>query len=83
MAIGVDAHRPEHVVVAINQTGCWSLRSLFSSDYLRIPGYRAMDPEWGSLGPFEIECTESYGGGVARSSLRRGYIVEEVNQPAS
>ena len=38
VAIGVDAHQDEHVVVAIDQAGSWSPRELFSSAALDSPG---------------------------------------------
>ena len=79
--IGVDTHQDQHVAVAIDQRG-------IRLNELNMPattcGYGELERWSSSLGEiraFGIEGTGSYGAGVARFLICRGYTVVEVNRP--
>ena len=81
VVIGVDTHKDEHVAVAIDRQGVrLGERHLLATTY----GYRELELWCRSLGEthaFGIEGTGSYGAGVARYLIARGYTVVEVNRP--
>ena len=79
--IGVDTHKDQHVVVAIDGGGV-------RLDEKRVPvatcGYEELE-RWscdlGQVHAFGVEGTGSYGAGLARFLADRGYTVLEVNRP--
>ena len=81
VVIGVDTHKDQHVAVAID----W--RGVRLSEF-HLPattcGYGRLE-RWsrsmGEIHAFGIEGTGSYGAGVARFLMNRGYRVIEVNRP--
>ena len=81
MVIGVDTHKDEHVAVAIDRQG---VRLDEHHMLATTHGYREIERWCRSLGEihaFGIEGTGSYGAGVARYLIARGYTVVEVNRP--
>ena len=79
--IGVDTHKDEHVAVAIDRQG---VRLDEHHMLATTHGYRELERWCRSLGEihaFGIEGTGSYGAGVARYLIARGYTVVEVNRP--
>ena len=81
VVIGVDTHKDEHVAVAIDRLGVrLGERHATATTY----GYRELERWSRSLGEiraFGIEGTGSYGAGVSRFLVARGYTVVEVNRP--
>ena len=79
--IGVDTHQDEHVAVAIDQQGVrLAERHAPASSY----GYRELErwsQELGEVRAFGVEGTGSYGAGLARFLISRGFTVVEVNRP--
>ena len=81
MVIGVDTHKDEHVAVAIDRQG---VRLDEHHMLATTHGYRELERWCRSLGEihaFGIEGTGSYGAGVDRYLIARGYTVVEVNRP--
>ena len=78
---GVDTHAEIHVAAAVDQLG----RLLGTCSVPSTPaGYTALlrwARQFGTLGPFGIEGTGSYGAGLARWLRGRGYMVVEVERP--
>lgn len=79
--IGVDTHKSNHIAVALNANGA-------RFDTLTIPttrkGYRELEAwasGFGSLKAFRIEGTGSYGAGLSRDFLSKGYTVLDVMRP--
>ena len=86
VVVGVDTHQDKHVAVAIDLRGV-RLGEFHTSSTTR--GYEDLEP-WslglGEIQAFGIEGTGSYGAGVARFLVGRGYHVRgyhvvEVNRP--
>ncbi len=81
MVIGVDTHNDEHVAVAIDRQG---VRLDEHHMLATTHGYRELE-RWcrglGEIHAFGIEGTGSYGAGVARYLIARGYTVVEINRP--
>jgi hypothetical protein len=81
VVIGVDTHKDQHVAVMINKLGVQIGR-------FRLPttdkGYAALE-QWaksqGEIEAFGIEGTGSYGAGLTRFLMSKGYKVVEVNRP--
>ena len=81
VVVGVDTHQDEHVAVAIDQQGVrLAERHAPAGSY----GYRELE-RWsqklGEVRAFGVEGTGSYGAGLARFLISRGFIVVEVNRP--
>ena len=81
VVVGVDTHQDEHVAVAIDQQGVrLAERHTPATSY----GYGELE-RWsrnmGEVRAFGIEGTGSYGAGLARFLVARGYPVVEVNRP--
>ena len=81
VVIGVDTHKDEHVAVALDWQGvCLGERHVQTTTHR----YQDLEP-WsrnlGETGAFGTEGTGSYGGGVPRFLVARGYAVVEVNRP--
>ena len=79
--VGVDTHKDQHVAVAIDVQGV-----RLGENYAPATtcGYEELERWSRSLGEiraFGIEGTGSYGAGVARFLIGRGYTVIEVNRP--
>ena len=79
--IGVDTHQDRHVAVAIDRQGVrLGERHMPATMF----GYGELE-RWsrglGEIRAFGIEGTGSYGAGVARFLIGRGYAVVEVNRP--
>ena len=78
--IGVDTHKDQHVAVAIDGQG---VRLGERHMPVNTRGYEELE-RWshslGDIGAFGIEGTGSYGAGVARFLIGRGYRVVEVNR---
>jgi transposase len=78
---GIDTHAEVHVAAAVDQLG----RLLGTCSVPSTPaGYAALlrwVRQFGTLGPFGIEGTGSYGAGLARWLRGRGYVVVEVERP--
>jgi len=79
--VGVDTHRDEHVAVALDQLGTrvGTLRLATT-----VQGYIDLERwarELGEVAAFGVEGTGSYGAGLARFLMGRGYRVVEVNRP--
>jgi transposase len=78
---GVDTHVDVHVVAAVDHLG----RLLGTHSVPTTPaGYAALlswARQFGTLGPFGIEGTGSYGAGLARWLRGRGLHVIEVERP--
>ena len=81
VVVGVDTHQDEHVAVAIDQQGVrLAERHAPASSY----GYRELErwsQELGEVRAFGVEGTGSYGAGLARFLISRGFTVVEVNRP--
>ena len=79
--VGVDTHKDQHVAVAIDEQGI-RLGENYAPATTR--GYEEIE-QWsrslGEIRAFGIECTGSYGAGVARFLIGRGQTVIEVNRP--
>ena len=81
VVVGVDTHQDQHVAVAIDQQGVrLAERHAPASSY----GYRELE-RWsqklGEVRAFGVEGTGSYGAGLARFLISRGFTVVEVNRP--
>ena len=79
--IGVDTHKDAHVAVALDQLGTRLGEYRLAST---AQGYLDLERWAGGLGEvptFGIEGTGSYGAGLARFLVGRGYTVIEVNRP--
>ena len=79
--IGVDTHQDEHVAVAIDQQG---VRLAERHAPASSCGYRELErwsQELGEVRAFGVEGTGSYGAGLARFLISRGFTVVEVNRP--
>ena len=78
---GVDTHQGEHVAVAIDQHGVrFAERHAPATSY----GYRELErwsQELGEVRAFGIEGNGSYGAGLARFLISRGFTVAQVNRP--
>ena len=79
--IGVDTHKSKHIAVAINGQGA-------RLGTMTIPttrqGYCDLErwaSEFGTLKAFGIEGTGSYGAGLSRDLLAKGYTVLDVMRP--
>ena len=81
VTIGVDTHQDRHVAVAIDRQG---VRLGERHTPATMFGYGELE-RWsrglGEIRAFGIEGTGSYGAGVARFLIGRGYTVIEVNRP--
>ena len=81
VVIGVDTHQDEHVAVAIDRQG---VRLGECRAPANTHGYRQLE-RWsqdkGEISAVGIEGTGSYGAGIARFLINRGYTVVEVNRP--
>ena len=81
LVVGVDTHQDEHVAVVIDRQGV-RLGELHT--VATTFGYGELERWSRSLGEihaFGIEGPGSYGAGVARFLIGRGYTVVEVNRP--
>ncbi|MCV9910510.1 IS110 family transposase [Brucella sp. HL-2] len=79
--IGIDTHKATHLAVAIDKNGA-KLATL--SIPANAKGYLELERWATSLGTiiaFGIEGTGSYGAGLSRLLLERGYTVVEVTRP--
>ena len=81
VVVGVDTHQDQHVAVAIDQQGVrLAERHAPATSY----GYGELErwsQELGEVRAFGIEGTGSYGAGLARFLISRGFTVVEVNRP--
>ena len=81
VVVGVDTHKDEHVAVAVNHMG---VRLCERRVATTIPGATDLE-RWacglGGIVAFGIEGTGSYGAGLSRFLIARGYTVVEVNRP--
>ena len=81
VVVGIDTHQEQHVAVAIDRHGVHlGERHAAATTF----GYRELE-RWsrnlGTIHAFGIEGTGSYGAGIARFLISRGYSVVEVNRP--
>ena len=81
VVIGVDTHQDEHVAVAIDRQG---VRLGECRAPANTHGYRQLE-RWsqdkGEISAVGVEGTGSYGAGIARFLINRGFTVVEVNRP--
>lgn len=81
IVIGVDTHKEIHVAAAVDWRGALVGEKCFATTR---QGYRQLE-SWGrSLGEVlrvGIECSGSYGSGLARHLLKNGFTVLEVTFP--
>lgn len=81
VVIGVDTHKDVHVAVAINGLGA---RLGATSIPATAAGFRQL-VDWaaalGAVSAFGVEGTGSYGAGLSRDLIARGWRVVEVNRP--
>ena len=79
--IGVDTHKDQHVTVAIDGRG---VRLGEKHVSVAIYGYEELE-RWsrdlGRVQAFGVEGTGSYGAGLSRFLIDRGYTVLDVNRP--
>lgn len=81
VVIGVDTHADTHTAVVIDAAGRWLDERTFPTS---TAGYKALTCWATSFGPVRgagVECTGSYGAGLARYLNSAQIPVIEVNQP--
>ena len=81
VVLGVDTHKEVHAAAVITSLGVLLAARMFPAT---AAGYRDLVSWARSLGPVQragVECTGSYGAGLARYLLSAGIAVIEVSQP--
>jgi transposase len=81
VVLGVDTHKELHAAAVITSLGVLLAARTFPAT---ATGYRDLVSWARSLGPVQragVECTGSYGAGLARYLLSAGLAVIEVSQP--
>ena len=79
--IGINTHKSTHVAVALDAQGARLGSSTFS---VTLQGYRDLVMWASALGQvkaFGIEGNGSYGAGISRELLAKGYMVLDVMRP--
>jgi transposase len=81
IVVGVDTHKHTHTAVALNALGArlGTMTVPASRDgYGRLEAWAS---SFGAVRTFGVECTGSYGAGLARALRTSGHHVLEVNRP--
>lgn len=79
--LGVDTHKLVHVAAIVTMIGGLLATRSFPATMSGYEQLLAWTESFGTLRRAGVECTGSYGAGLARYLQSRGITVVEVNQP--
>jgi len=81
VTVGVDTHLDTHTAVALDQLGRRLGQLQVGSDRCGFDELEAWAQSFGAVEAFGVEGTGSYGAGLTRFLVSRGYLVVEVSRP--